>query len=291
MSLNSSRLTCEALEARDCPVASSLFNGVLTITGTDGNDTITVTESDGRVWAAGRSFSADSVSRIVITAGAGDDVISEATGRGSVIYGGMGNDTIRGGVGRDTIYGGHGNDAITGGRGGDLLYGGAGDDTLTDVHGQNELYPDGPYVRQTNTNLENEVVRLVNEIRAGAGLGTLAINQQLNAAAELHTLDMVAISNAYGPQQALQHTLYGTTRPRISDRLDAVGYDQWTRSIRYGENIAFGFKTAADVVNAWMSSPSHRENLLNPEFVETGVFAQADAAGRIFFTQTFGVRT
>lgn len=283
------RLNCEVLELRECPATVSLFNRVLTVTGTDGPDVISVTSSGNWIWAEGGRFSAKSVSRVVITGLGGDDVITDATTRGSVIYGGMGDDTVSAGAGADTVYGGQGDDTIDGGDGNDTVYGGSGDDNLTDPSGTNSLWQESPQRLQSNTNLEASIVRLVNDFRAQNGLGPLTISQRLNAAAELHTVDMVAISNAYGPSRALQHTLVGTIRPQIPDRFDAVGYDQWTRAFRYGENIAYGFRTAVDVVNAWMNSPGHRANILDPAFTEIGVFAKSDSAGRIFITQSFGM--
>ena len=74
----------------------------------------------------------------------------------------------------------------------------------------------------------------------------------------------------------------------MSDRLDAVGYDKWTSSFTWGENIAYGYASAADVMTAWMNSQGHRENILNPSFTEIGVSVVADSAGRLFFTQDFG---
>ena len=38
-----------------------------------------------------------------------------------------------------------------------------------------------------------------------------------------------------------------------------------------GENIAAGQKSSREVVEAWMNSPSHRENIMNPKFRELGV--------------------
>jgi uncharacterized protein YkwD len=52
------------------------------------------------------------------------------------------------------------------------------------------------------------------------------------------------------------------------DRIDAAGYGNW---YVLGENIAAGYENSEDVVNAWLVSPQHRENLLNPELHEAGV--------------------
>ena len=63
----------------------------------------------------------------------------------------------------------------------------------------------------------------------------------------------VAVFAVSGALAAMQHQLVGTTRPAISDRLDAVGYDNWRRIFRYGENIALGYATAETAVAAWVS--------------------------------------
>src|SRR5262249_54878755 len=54
-----------------------------------------------------------------------------------VIYGGSGNDTIKGNNGDDTLYGGSGNDIISGENGNDTIIGGYGADTLSGGGGNN----------------------------------------------------------------------------------------------------------------------------------------------------------
>ena len=44
-------------------------------------------------------------------------------------------------------------------------------------------------------------------------------------------------------------------------------------------------------MTAWMNSPEHRANILNPTYTEIGVAIAMDAAGRLFFTQEFGFRS
>src|SRR5258706_10350524 len=41
-----------------------------------------------------------------------------------------------------------------------------------------------------------------------------------------------------------------------------------------GENLARGYFSASDVVNAWMASPEHRENMLSSKFADVGFSAQ-----------------
>jgi uncharacterized protein YkwD len=282
------RLGAELLEARDCPATATLFNGVLTVLGTDGDDRIRVARDGDRISAAGQWFLNGEVAGIVITAGGGNDVVRDDSGRSTVIFGGVGNDRIFAAAGHDTVFGGHGDDTISGDRGADIIWGGTGTDTIDAGLGANTVIYGSTDRVLENAEIELEIVRRVNSYRRANGLSRLAVNPRLNAAADLHSLDMMEITGRFGPLAAIQHQLHGTTRPQISDRLDAVGYDDWTRVFRYGENIALGYATAERVVAAWISSPAHRANILDPGFTETGVSVRADALGQLFFTQDFG---
>ncbi|HVL12120.1 MAG TPA: CAP domain-containing protein [Gemmata sp.] len=282
------RLGVESLELRDCPATASVTRGVLTVVGTEGNDVISVTRSGDWVGAAGQWFHVSGIGKLVITVGGGNDVIRDQSDLSAVIYGGVGNDRIYAGRGHDVIYGGHGDDVIYGERGSDTIWGGGGTDVIDGGAGDDAVNYGSPQLTAENSTEETEIIRLVNRYRRANGLAPLAVSAKLNAAAALHSRDMMAVSNTSGPWAAMQHHLFGTTRPLISDRLDAVGYDTWTRFFRYGENIAFGYATAAQVVEAWISSPAHRASILNPAFTETGVSIRVDALGQRSFTQDFG---
>src|SRR5206468_3860915 len=80
--------------------------------------------------------------------------------------------------------------------------------------GQNTVSEGSPYRTRGNTLMEFQIVQIVNAQRALYGLPGLTINYQLNAAAALHTADMVSISNLSGPYAGMQHVLYGTLRPQ-----------------------------------------------------------------------------
>jgi Ca2+-binding RTX toxin-like protein len=69
---------------------------------------------------------------------AGDDVVCGGQGD-DVVDGGAGNDLLRGGKGDDILNGGTGNDTLKGGQGGDFLNGGAGSDTLKGGKGEDYL--------------------------------------------------------------------------------------------------------------------------------------------------------
>lgn len=58
-----------------------------------------------------------------------------------------------------------------------------------------------------------------------------------------------------------------------------------------GENLAKGFTTSQDVVNAWMNSPSHRENLLSTKYKEMGfavVEGKLQGEETVLVVQMFG---
>ncbi|HVL12119.1 MAG TPA: CAP domain-containing protein [Gemmata sp.] len=284
-------LSLESLEPRDCPATANLFNGVLTVLGTNASETIVVSRSGTSIVAAGQSFAAALVSRVLISGAGGNDVIRDNSDLSAVIYGGEGNDTIYAGRGHDTIYGGKGADTIYGERGSDVIYGGAQADVLDGGAGANAIYHGVPAANRANTAMELEIIRLVNSYRAANGLGALTANGRLNAAAELHSLDMAAIGSVYGANVGMQHTLFGTTRPEVVHRLAAAGYDSWTYSYAWGENIAYGYTSARAVMTAWMESPGHRANILSNSFSEIGVSVVRGSDGILYFTQNFGRRT
>lgn len=128
-----------------------------------------------------------------------------------------------------------------------------------------------PQVSDTVLSYESEVIRLVNEIRTENGLKPLAANWELSRIARYKSEDMA--NNRY-----FSHTspTYGTPFQMI--RSFGLTY----RSA--GENIAYGQRTPAAVVNAWMNSSGHRANILNPSFTQIGV---GYCASGNYWTQMF----
>jgi uncharacterized protein YkwD len=291
----------DVLERRDVPSAATpstanLTAGVLTVLGTADADFIRVTLTSGvvRVVDSGRligAFGYANVGRIVVDAGFGNDtvIISTAITKPAFLYGGYGDDVLYGGGGNNQIYGGAGNDILVGRGRNNVLFGGSGADTLIGGPGVNTLIQ-GPPSRALQMNATAlAVVDLVNQQRALADVAPLTINPTLAFAAWFHSNQMATRSNAMpgNPGAAMQHTLFGVVAPTPAARLDYAGYDNWWT---YGENIAFGYATAAAVMQAWMNSPGHRANILNPNFKEIGVGAVANAQGFLYWTQEFAAR-
>lgn len=129
--------------------------------------------------------------------------------------------------------------------------------------------------------VQQEVLALTNQERAANGCPALALNGQLNVAADNHSEDMAA-------RNYFDHSSPEGEGPgaRIAD----AGY----QGRGWGENIAVGYGSAASVVEGWMNSPGHRANILNCGYNELGVgYAQGASNGYtqgIYWTQVFGTR-
>ena len=121
---------------------------------------------------------------------------------------------------------------------------------------------------------ENEVVRLVNVERSKRGLMLLTQNWELSRVARYKSQDM--INKGY----------FSHTSPTYGSPFKMME----TFGIKYvaaGENIAYGQNTPADVMNAWMNSTGHRNNILSPSFTQIGVGLAKDKNGRCYWTQMF----
>jgi uncharacterized protein YkwD len=131
---------------------------------------------------------------------------------------------------------------------------------------------------------------LINRERVAHGEHPLRPNKRLRRAAQSHTQSM-ASGNYF------EHVGPRGQTPEI--RLREVGYISSRVGFEVGENIAWGtlgLATPRAIVAAWMASPPHRANILDPRYRETGIGVSAHPpaslahgqAGAIY-TQDFGV--
>ena len=109
--------------------------------------------------------------------------------------------------------------------------------------------------------VDNSFAGMLNNVRANNGAGPVAYDSRLGTAAQNHANDMLA--NNY-----FSHTGLNGSTP--GDRITAAGYNWRT----YGENIARGQQSESDVLQAWVNSPGHQANNVNPNFED---FALAKA--------------
>lgn len=107
-----------------------------------------------------------------------------------------------------------------------------------------------------------DLLLLTNKKRQQNGLSSLKLNAELNQAASLKGTDMFA-------KNYWAHSSPSGTTPWFF--IKKAGY----KYVYAGENLARGFTSSEDVINAWMDSKSHRENILSKNFQDVG-FAVVD---------------
>lgn len=103
-----------------------------------------------------------------------------------------------------------------------------------------------------------KIITLVNQKRTEANLQPLSLSDQLSIAATAKGNDMFA-------KDYWAHVSPTGTTPWAF--INASGYQY----VYAGENLARNFNTAGEVVTAWMNSPTHRANILKPEYKDIGL--------------------
>jgi hypothetical protein len=99
--------------------------------------------------------------------------------------------------------------------------------------------------------------QLTNEEREAKNLNILTISPILNEAAKMKAEDMAR-------QGYFAHISPDGKTPWYW--IEKVGYDYQYA----GENLAINFSDSKDVTNAWMESPTHKENIVKENYTEIG---------------------
>ena len=122
----------------------------------------------------------------------------------------------------------------------------------------NPLQKPSAEVLATTTNIgRSSLISSTNVERQKAGVTTLVPDEQLNAAAQSKADDMV-VRNYWS------HQTPEGKEPWIF--IANSGYDY----IKAGENLAYGFDDSTDAIKGWMTSDTHRKNMLDPDYEEVG---------------------
>lgn len=124
----------------------------------------------------------------------------------------------------------------------------------------------------SNQSYADEVLKLVNQERAKAGLKALTTTSSLQNAANKRATEIV---------KSFSHT-------RPDGRSFSTVLNEYSISYRAaGENIAMGQRTPQEVMNGWMNSSGHRANILGSQFGKVGIGVYKAADGRYYWTQVF----
>lgn len=134
-------------------------------------------------------------------------------------------------------------------------------------------------LRQDLEKLRKEMLGRVNEVRRSARARELRRHPSLDSIAQRYAEDM------------LSRGFYGHLSPEgqdVGDRAKAGHY----AFCKVGENVASGQATVEKVVDGWVKSPEHYENLADRDFQEIGIgFAagpSSDGGYRLLWVQVFG---
>ena len=123
---------------------------------------------------------------------------------------------------------------------------------------------------ETDWQLADEILVLVNEYRASINLPEILRDQQ------------------YASAYAVEHTLYMIENAQINHdnfnvRTNAL---REKGAVKVGENVAYGYATAEDVVTAWLRSPSHKSTI-EGDYTHSGFGVIKGAYGGYYFTHLF----
>lgn len=118
--------------------------------------------------------------------------------------------------------------------------------------------------------IEIEIMELINAYRIEVGLLTLNNNTVIKGQAYQHTEYMVTNNN-------LSHDNFYTRKAFLINSLGAH---------TVSENVAYGFSNAQSVVNAWLNSNNHKENI-EGDFTDFEISAEKDSEGKWYFTNIF----
>lgn len=145
---------------------------------------------------------------------------------------------------------------------------------------------EGPDASVALAAVAQEVAVELNRRRSENGcLVPLTLVPELSLAAQTHSLDLAT-------RDTLDHL--GADGSNPGQRIQQAGY-QWANGGQgvhvWAENVAAGYPTPVEVVQGWIDSAGHRENILNCDFRELGVgFAQREnTVYRYYWTTVFTI--
>ncbi|MCM3005708.1 CAP domain-containing protein [Priestia koreensis] len=127
---------------------------------------------------------------------------------------------------------------------------------------------------------EKQVGDMVNSERSKVGEKPLIIDPVLSAIARIKAQDMAL--NGYFAHLS---PTYGK-----EDELIKMGNVPYFSRGMYGENIALGYHTAESVMDGWMNSPSHHDNIMDHDYSHIGI-GLFEWNGRKYWVQEFFGRT
>jgi len=124
--------------------------------------------------------------------------------------------------------------------------------------------------------LAKQVLEAVNAERDKIGLQPLKLSLELSDMAERYA------------DRLIQGDFFAHIDPRNGSSLVARAKASGYTFYKVGENLAAGQRDADSVIKDWMSSPTHRANILDPDFTELGISIRDGGRYGRYWVQEFG---
>lgn len=138
--------------------------------------------------------------------------------------------------------------------------------SLDDQTHEIELNLTNPEVKS----IEVEILELINNHRLSMGLNTLSVMPVVKSVAYTHTDYML-------DNEAVSHDNFFSRSDYLKSKVGAK---------KVSENVAYGYTTAQSVVNAWIKSDRHKENI-EGDFSNFDISAKQNEASKWYYTNIF----
>jgi len=125
----------------------------------------------------------------------------------------------------------------------------------------------------TYSTMEIDILDAVNDYRISMGLTALEKLDDITFEAVDHTKYMVNLN-------VVNHDNFNI---RYQNLVQEIG----ARAV--SENVGYGYRTAEAVVEAWINSEGHRENIVG-SYTHFGISVEQDQNGKNYFTNIFARR-
>ena len=121
------------------------------------------------------------------------------------------------------------------------------------------------------SDIELEILDLVNEYRVSKGLISLNQLNIISVVAETHTTYMAEVDK-------ISHDHFSERHQQLVESANAK---------LVGENVGYGYGTAKGIFDSWLKSDAHRGIIEKPNYTHFGISTEKNMEGRNYFTQIF----
>lgn len=121
------------------------------------------------------------------------------------------------------------------------------------------------------SDFETEIMNQVNNYRNSIGLAKLSRLNLVSKEAETHSAYMLE-------NGTLSHDNFAVRIQNLMNNADALSI---------AENVAYGYQSAEELLNAWLQSAEHRQKIEEERYTDFGISAKKNTNGGYYVTQIF----